>query len=63
MPPKWTEAKGLAGQAKKICLTVAFAECYHDTVGHLCLLCVIVGACIGYFLLKGKNDYEESTYF
>ena len=27
--PKKAEAKGFSGQANKICLTVAFAECYH----------------------------------
>ena len=45
------------GQAKNICLTVAFAECYHGAAGMLCPSHVIVGVCIGYFLFGiMKND-------
>ena len=63
MPPKGTEAKGFPGQAKKIRLTVAFAECYHGAVGIFSLPCVIVDVCIGYFYLERKIVMKNQTIF
>ena len=61
--PKGSQAKAFPGQANKICLTVAFAECYHGAAGSVCLSQVIADVRIGCFLLKGSSYHEKSTYF